>query len=198
MNSWMPIALWALFTPISVGLPGEVRIALHAGTELEQRGKEQLERLLRTYDLDKWIFTHEVVIQSRVLPHSHPVLTLNTRYLDQDVHQLANFVHEQLHWFLADMVSEKNVEAAIVELRTMYPSVPKEPPEGARGLDSTYLHLLVCHLELQALSELLGENDARNHLATVDHYTWIYKTVLDDTDAMQSLVTRHGLVVRAR
>jgi hypothetical protein len=175
--------------------PREVRIAMHSGTELEQRGKEQLERILSAYHLEKWLFTDEVVIQSRVLLHSHPVLTLNTRYLDDDVTQLATFVQEQLHWFLTDAVSEQSVHAAIAELETTYASVPSKPPEGARGSESTYLHLIVCHLELQALIELLGETRAREYLAGVDHYTWVYKTVLEDTEAIHTILTRHGIEV---
>jgi hypothetical protein len=177
------------------GASEEVRIRLHGDTDLERRGREQLERLLRTYDLEKWLFTRDVLIQSRVIPHSHPVLTLNTRYLDDDIGQLATFVHEQLHWFLTDQVGKEVVAAAIAGLKTMYPSVPGEPPEGARGTDSTYLHLVVCHLELKALTELLGESRAREQLAQTDHYTWVYRTVLADTDEIQSTLARHGLIV---
>jgi hypothetical protein len=171
----------------------EVRIRLHADTDLARQGREQLERLLRTYDLDKWLFTRDVLIQSRVLPHSHPVLTLNTQYLNDDITQLATFLHEQLHWFLTNHVGDEKVTAAIAELKTLYPLVPDEPPEGARGEDSTYLHLVVCHLELSALTELLGEGRAREQLARTDHYTWVYRTILAETDRIGSALTRHGL-----
>ena len=79
---------------------GTLEIRLASGTALEQRGREQLERLLATHDLSRWLFTRTVQIQSRVIPHSHPVLTLNMQYLDNDAAQLASFLHEQLHWFL--------------------------------------------------------------------------------------------------
>src|ERR1044071_6136285 len=77
-----------------------VHIRLQIGTPLEERARDQLRRLLRTYDLHKWLFLRDILIQSGVIPHSHPVLTLNTRYLDEDTAQ--PFVHEQLHWFLTD------------------------------------------------------------------------------------------------
>ena len=79
------LGVFFLNAPAYVPTSEEVRIRLHADTDLEKRGRDQLERLLRTYDLNKWLFTHDVLIQSRVLPHSHPVLTLNTRYLDHDI-----------------------------------------------------------------------------------------------------------------
>ncbi|NJM35541.1 MAG: bifunctional phosphoribosylaminoimidazolecarboxamide formyltransferase/IMP cyclohydrolase [Rhodomicrobium sp.] len=52
-----------------------------------------------------------VRIQSRVIPHSHPVLTLNTQYVEDDTAQTATFLHEQFHWFLGERRSA--VDAAI-------------------------------------------------------------------------------------
>jgi len=173
-------------------------IQLHRGTPLEERGREQLHRLLHTHDLRKWLFTRDVLIQSGVIPHSHPVLTLNTYYLDDDTAQLATFVHEQIHWFLTDQVGHAQTNAAVSELRELYPQAPTAPPEGARDAWSTYLHLLVCTLELQALTELLGEPSARQQLTRWTHYTWVYRTVLTDTEKIADLVRRHGMMVPER
>ena len=38
-------------------------IRLHRGTPLEERGRDQLLRLLYTHDLQKWLFTSDVLIQ---------------------------------------------------------------------------------------------------------------------------------------
>lgn len=62
--------------------------------------KVQLERLLDSYDLSPWLYTRSVAIDADAIPHSHPVLTLHTRHLDDDRLLLSTFVHEQLHWFL--------------------------------------------------------------------------------------------------
>jgi len=175
-----------------------IDIRLQSGTPLEERGRDQLRRLLRTYDLHKWLFTHDVLIQSGVIPHSHPVLTLNTRYVDDDTAQLATFVHEQLHWFLTDHVERAKTNAALTELRAFYPTVPTALPEGAMGERSTYLHLIVCHLELQALTALLGEQSARQQLERWTHYTWVYRTVLTETERIGELLRRHGVVVPER
>jgi hypothetical protein len=175
-----------------------VEIRLHRGTPLEERGRDQLRRLLRTYDLGQWLFTRDVLIQSDVIPHSHPVLTLNTRYLDDDTAQLATFVHEQLHWFLTDHVARAKIAAATHELRALYPTVPTTLPEGARRKKSTYLHLIVCYLEVQALTELLGEPRARQQLERWTHYTWVYRTVLTETERIGDLLRRHGVVVPER
>jgi len=51
---------------------------------------------------------------------------------------------------------------------------------GARDEYSTYLHLLVCSLEQQAVARLLGEPKARQVMEfwAADHYTWVYQTIL--------------------
>lgn len=145
----------------------------------EQQTKLQLERSLATYDLSRWMFTRSIIIDSGrdVIPHSHPVLTLNTRHLKDDELLLSTFVHEQLHWFLAER--DKDTELAKNELRAMFPKVPVGNREGARDEESTYLHLLVCSLEYMAVRELLGELRTKQVMEfwSEDHYTWIYKTV---------------------
>src|SRR5262249_41281436 len=65
----------------------------------EAQTKEQLLRLLKTYDVSRWIFTKSIVIDERAIPHSHPVLTLHARHLQDDELLLSTFVHEQFHWF---------------------------------------------------------------------------------------------------
>ena len=165
-----------------------IDVRLHSGTALEERGREQLARILKTYDLEKWLFTRVVIIQSRVIPHSHPILTLNTQYLDDDDAQLATLIHEQLHWFITDHVSEVATEAAVEDLRKLFPRVPTKLPEGARGERSTYLHLIICYLELEAMSELLGAATAQKQLATWPYYTWVYSTVLADTKRIREIV----------
>ncbi len=110
-----------------------IDIRLQSGTPLEERGRDQLRRLLRTYDLHKWLFTRDVLIQSGVIPHSHPVLTLNTRYVDDDTAQLATFVHEQLHWFLTDHVERASAHRVACPLPHGPDRSLKEPwGRGAR------------------------------------------------------------------
>ena len=68
-----------------------LEISLKNKDQREEQTKQQLERLLSTYDLSKWIFTRKILIESRVIPHSHPVLTLSTRHLKDDELLLATF-----------------------------------------------------------------------------------------------------------
>jgi len=64
-------------------------------------------------------------------------------------------------------------------------------------LGPTYLHLIVCTLELEALIELVGDPRARQQLEGWIHYTWVYRTVLTDTERLGKVLRRHGIVCRS-
>ena len=143
-------------------------------------------------------FTRAIQIDESAIPHSHPVLTLHTRHLKDDDLLLSTFVHEQLHWFLVQ--NEKETQEAMKELRLLFPKVPVGFPEGSENDESTYLHLLVNYLEYQADKELLGELRARQVMEfwSTDHYTWIYRTVLERGRDIGNILLKHGLMPPGR
>jgi len=155
-----------------------LEITLKQGTPDEARTRDQLQRLLTTYDLSPWIYTKSIVVDERAIPFSHPVLTIHTRHAKDDELLLSTFVHEQLHWFIAARPDE--TEQAIADLRKLFPSVPAGDTAGARDEYSTYLHLLVCYLERQAVLRVLGELKTKQVVDfwATDHYTWVYQTVI--------------------
>jgi hypothetical protein len=205
------VAAIAVFASLRSATP--VR-AQSSGTETEiiftqqKKGeaRQQLRRLLSEYDLDPWIFTREVRIEAGVDPHSHPILTLNTDFLDNDELQLSIFLHEQAHWFVSQSVppraSEDGEEKAVIqELRQMYPNAPV-PDYNA------YLHLVVAWVELDAMAELVGEEKARQllrekvkrlvtePLSEVDkRYRWYNMRVLEDTEAIGKVLQKHELII---
>ena len=86
-------------------------ISIHAETEKELRNKKILETLVEKYELP--VITQDIIIKEGVIPHSHPVLTLNTR-ADDPLLVLETFVHEQFHWFA---VNNPQYEACIEFLK---------------------------------------------------------------------------------
>lgn len=171
----------------------KIDITLKNNTPAEAKTKVQLERLLAAHDLAKWTFTRKVEIDEKSIPHSHPVLTLHTRHLKDDDLLLSTYVHEQIHWHLVEL--SKETDAAIKELRAVFPKVPAAP-EGARDENSTYLHLLVGYLEYRADRELMGELKSRQVIEfwSTDHYTWVYKTILERTRDIANIAFKHKLV----
>lgn len=174
----------------------QLEITLKKDDDRERKTKQQLERLLTAYDASAWIFTRKIIIESgfNVIPHSHPILTLSTRYLKDDELLLATFVHEQIHWYLGE--KPKETEDSYNELKTMFPKVPVGYPEGGINEESTYKHILVCYLEYQAIKGLFGELKARQVIDfwATDHYTWIYKTVLSQEQEIGTLMRKHKLI----
>ena len=198
MKNIISLTLIALLLSNVSYAQSNVDIALKQGSKEEEQTKAQLQRLLKTYDLTKWIFTNAILIDEKSIPHSHPVLTLSTRHLRDDELLISTFVHEQGHWFLTQ--NHKNTEEAKKELRVLFPKVPVSFPEGATDEESTYLHLIVIYLEYRADRELLGELRARQIMDfwANDHYTWIYKTVLERTREIGNIVFKHKLIPAAR
>jgi hypothetical protein len=172
----------------------DLQISLKGNTEKEQQKKNQLEKLLKQYKLSKWIFTKNILIDEQTrIPHSHPVLTLNTNQLDNDLFTLSTFIHEQLHWF--EEANPKQRDQAIEELKIIYPDAPGGPPEGARDKYSTYLHLIVCYLEYEGMKELVGSEKAKPIIeeSSKRFYRWIYRTVLSDGATLKAVVEKQGL-----
>jgi hypothetical protein len=197
------VAVAGLLLACSVGAAETpaVSIELAHNSRNEQQVKGQLERLLKEYDLSRWIFTRKIRIEQGTRPHSHPVLTLNTRYATNDRLMLAGFVHEQIHWFLVGKGS--SASKAIAELAQRYSNAPASIADGGAGNGgSTTLHLVVCQLEFEALRALFGADAAT---AVVQEqikegvsglgYQWIYQTVLDDQDQLSQLIRKYELTL---
>jgi hypothetical protein len=169
----------------------QVVITLERASPSEQATANELRQLLRKYEVSDWIFTRKVHIDERSIPHSHPLLTLHTRHLGDEHALLATFLHEQFHWLEE---GNDNFRAAMDAFAKAYPDAPARGPEGARDLESTYRHLLVCDLEFQAITHLLGVERARAVLSASRHYTWIYDRVLNDP-RVRTISTAHGFLL---
>lgn len=178
------------------GAPGtdsapELRIRLAHGSEAERATADALRRVVSQHDVARWIFTDSVLIDETAIPHSHPVLTIHTRHLGEDERLLSTFLHEQFHWPLSERDGVR--EATMDDHRARWPDVPAGSPDGARDERSTYLHLIVCDLELGAMADLIGRDAAEELMRGWTHYRWIYRTVVDDP-AVRRINARHGLV----
>ncbi|MEQ8179363.1 MAG: hypothetical protein RIA10_13615 [Amphiplicatus sp.] len=170
-----------------------ISIAQERKLEEEKLARKELEALLAKYDVERWLFTRDVVVESGALPHSHPVLTVNTASLGDEVTTLGEFLHEQMHWYGTE--NREAFTAAIEDLKAAYPDAPLAPPEGARDAYSTYLHLIVCTLEFDILTALFGEDKARENMAGRRYYRWIYRQILEDDAPIRTVMEKHGIAL---
>ena len=169
----------------------KIEVIFNRETRKELAAKKHLLQLLEKYDLSRWTFTDTVAIEYGVIPHSHPVLTLHTRHLNDDLRLLSTLIHEQIHWFISEKSQDR--EKAIAELRTIFPVVPVGNPAGARNEYSTYLHLIVCYLEYEGMKELVGEKKARAIMRSWSHYYWIYDMVVNQGSKIKSVIDKYNL-----
>ena len=185
--------MWLLLVATWMLAPA-VTIDLAHNTDRERQTKALLEQVLASFDLTAHTFTRHVVIEERAINHAFPVLTLNVRFARSADELLSSYVHEQLHWHLRARGSQQ--QDAIAALRRMYPGAPVGLPEGADTLVSTYGHLVDCYLEIQADRQLIGPERTLAVVANKGHYTWIYKTVLEDEARIAAVVRSHHLDLR--
>jgi len=194
-------ALLVAAASAAIALPGRglaqdatprLSIELANDSEAERRTAAALRRLVAEHDVDRWIFTERVLVDETAIPHSHPVLTVHTRHLGNDDALLATFLHEQFHW-LEDL-DPTRFRGAMDAFRDLWPEVPGLDDGGARDAESTWRHLVVCDLELQAMARLIGADRARALLGAKSYYEWVYARVLDDP-RVREIMERHGMVV---
>lgn len=150
--------------------------------------KQNMLHLAQVYDLRPFLFTKKIHIQSQVIPHSHPVLTINTRNAEKPKKILSVWLHEELHWWA--LQNKKEMNLAIKELKKIYPQAP--------AAKSTYLHLIICHLEMKALVFYLGEKEAREIITGIMKndkiYPWIYYQILYKDHAIKRVVRKYKLI----
>jgi hypothetical protein len=160
------------------------------------RIRELLLALRRRYDLRRYEYTRLVQIVPAGPTHSHPILTLGTRFADSEDQLLATYLHEQMHWYLWRLggIDHDPIAPFFDELVRRYPKAPIKLPEGARSYEQTYLHLVVCWLEIAAVSDLIGRERAEALCTTTWGYRWIYRTVQKDWEALGKLLADNGIL----
>jgi len=155
--------------------------------------RQNLEHLLQIYNLEPLFFTHEIHIQSRVIPQSHPILTLNTRYAENPYKLMALLVHEQLHWWAAQ--KKNHFDKAIEELKILFPILPKEGI--AKDEHSTYLHLAICFIEYEAMIHFVKKSKAnkilKDYIQKEKIYPWIYSQVYLKYHLIEKIMKKYDL-----
>ncbi len=173
-----------------------LNISLKNNSKKEKDIKNKLINLLKKYDASKFIYTKNIIIdEDAQIPHSRPVLTLNTneKYGNNELMLLSVFLHEQFHWF--EDINREKITSCIKDLVKKYPEVPVNLPEGAGTRFATYVHLIINYYEFWALGKLIGGNKAKEVIGNMKHYTWVYKTILKDKNELKEILNKNGLLI---
>jgi hypothetical protein len=162
-----------------------------------QAGAEKIiaciKRWQEHHDIGRFEYTNHLRVAPTEIPHSHPVLTLNTALYDPE-EILCEYLHEQMHWYVVRLGCADEGSPLIAELKQRYPQVPAGFPEGANDEYSTYLHLLINWLEIEAASQFMARERAEAIARKKHYYRWMYRTVLSDWRSLGELFRAHGIV----
>ncbi|MDZ7871082.1 MAG: hypothetical protein U5L02_18105 [Rheinheimera sp.] len=135
-------------------------------------------------------------MKNAAVPRSHPVLTMNTHenYLKSQTKLLSTYLHEQLHWHVI-INGKVSYGQFMRRVKAEFPDVKVGGAQGSSDEEGTLNHIVVCYLEYLALSELIGQPEAKNNLASNHYYKWVYQTVLDPKNKgkLDALVNEFGL-----
>jgi hypothetical protein len=161
------------------------------GTDSERTAAAALATVLATYDLRRWMFTDVVTVDESIRgAFSHPLTISPGRLTQRPSMALTTFLHEELHW----TEEGPGIEGAIAEASQRWPD-PPPPPAGCHDAQSTWLHMSICALEYESLSEIIGRTAATAELAQHVVYSWLYEQILANPSWFADYLRRHGLTV---
>ncbi len=167
----------------------QVEITLKNNNERERITKSMLEDLLEKYPLEKYIRCKKITIELDGRGYAFPVITLSAWTSGKKYNLLAQFLHEQYHWIEKEQA--KSFLNALEQIKLLFKEVPIERPEGGGSELSTYIHLIICRLELVALIELLGKEKAIEIVLKNTNYTWIRKSVVHQGELIDEIITKN-------
>jgi hypothetical protein len=194
MKKVLILAIAALTASRASAETPKLNIRTKHSLPMEEQRKDQMERLAKQYDLKRYTITRDILIDRGAMNHSHPVLTLNLRFLDNDDLALSAYVHEQGHWVLTDRHRGDN-PALFQDLQRAFPNLEVQPPQGDGELRSSYFHIAVCMLEWQAMEDLVGPERALKVIEWKqgDHYKAIYAIVLNNRAQVEKVLDRYSV-----
>ena len=90
------ILLLLFSSSVALASTPKLKIKTKHGNPLEERKRDQIERLATQFDLSKYTLTRDIMIEQSVIRHSMPELTLNPRLLDDDDRALSAYIPEKV------------------------------------------------------------------------------------------------------
>jgi hypothetical protein len=152
-----------------------------------------LDQLCKRYDLAPFFFTQRVRIEPGGTAKATPILTLGTASLADPPRFLAEFLGQQMQWFLR--ARDEAAARASAALEAAFPDFWPQNRELAPEAATLYRRLAAAWLELQAMLRFFDPDDAEDVLRSHDDGRPIYRLMLRKRAAIANIMQAHGLVL---
>jgi hypothetical protein len=152
-----------------------------------------LDSLCARYDVTPFVFTQRVRIEPGGAVRSGAVLTLGTQSIGDPPRFLAEFLGQQMRWFLA--AREAALGAAVAALETSFPDFHAQNRELADHPASLFRMVAAAWLELQAMLRFFDSDDVEDVLRSHDAARPVYRLVLRNRAAIGRIMEEHGLAI---
>ena len=166
-------------------------ISTKSKSEKEEHIASLLREVVSVYNPP--IFTGDIVVEQGSIPHSHPIVTLNTRSSDPRK-LLEVFVHEQFHWFAT---KASGYSAGIEHLRGLYADNGECNVSGENP-NSFWEHLIVCWNTRNFLQGTLSAENVEWVYEQWNPYPKTEMLVLQEFDRLKDILEPFGLVHESR
>ncbi|MBP6912640.1 MAG: hypothetical protein KBB86_01760 [Candidatus Pacebacteria bacterium] len=134
-------------------------------------------------------FTNTVMVEKGSIPHSHPILTLNTRVKDPRL-ILKTLVHEQLHWHAENHPQYNN---CIDYIKTKYIDDGEHNKLGTNP-NSYWEHIIVCFNTRNYLESILSKDDIDWVYLQWQAYPTLEKLIAKNKDQIKSDLEKFDLI----
>jgi hypothetical protein len=152
-----------------------------------------LEELCRRYDLAPFVFTRRVRIEPGGSAAPTPILTLGTASVGDPPRFLAEFLAQQMDWYLR--ARAEAAAAAAAALAAAYPDFWPQNQALAPNAAALYRRLAAAWLELRAMERFLDRDDAEDALRSHDEARPVYRLMLRHRGAIGAIIEAHGLAL---
>jgi len=152
-----------------------------------------LNDLCARYDVGPFIFTTRVRIDPGGVARPRPVLTLGTDSIDDPPRFLAEFLGQQILWFLAGRPVETG--RAATALKARFPEFYQQNPELESNEAALYHRVAAAWLEMRALGRFFSTDEVEDILRSHNEARPVYRMMLRNRSAIGEIVEESGLAL---
>jgi len=166
-----------------------MNISTFNNREDELKTVELLREIISNYSVPE--FTEEILVRDGAIPHSHPILTLNTRQSDK-LGLLQTLVHEQFHWYVQTRPKYKE---CVAHLKDIYQDDGEHNKSGNYP-NSYWEHIIVCFNTRFYLQKIISDTELKEIYSQWQPYPTLEKYVEENFYKIEKDLLFFGMVYK--